>query len=333
MTTQPRAIVVGCGYFGAVHLKDWIRLGERVRIEAVVDVDEDAAARCAAQFQIPRVFHSYEEALDAVQPDFVDIVTRPALHLDMARRAADRGIAVLCQKPLAPTWEESVEMVRYCNAKGVRLMANENWRWQRWYRELRGLIDAGVAGRPFYFTLRHRTNDGAGDSPYPRQPYFPQMPRLLLVETMIHFLDTARFLVGDLSMKSCEARRVNPVIRGDDVVVMVLEGAGGLMGVVDGNRLSQPEHAGLVMGDARIEGDKATLSLLGDGRIFVRPVHGEPYEHRYDIPTHGYRGDSVYAVLGHFLHCLATGAAFESSGEDYLKTTQLIFDGYRLAGW
>ncbi|MCS7023643.1 MAG: Gfo/Idh/MocA family oxidoreductase [Bryobacteraceae bacterium] len=325
-------MLVGCGYFSGIHLEAWARLRDRARITAVCDIDERAAKRRAVEYGIAGVYQNYLEMLDRETPDFVDIVTRPDLHGEIAKAAADRGIAVLCQKPIAPSWEEAIEIVNYCESR-VRFMVNENWRWQAWYRQVKQLLTRGAIGKPFHFFFRHRVADGVGPQPYIRQPYFVTMPKLLLIETMIHFLDTARFLLGDLRVTACQLRRVNLAIQAEDVVVMLLEGEGGLVGVVDGNRLSPPEREGPVSGDLRIDGETGALSVEGDGRIFVRPVQGAAFEHHYAIPQTGYRGDSAYQTLKHFLDCLASGAEFETSGRDYLKTTRLVFDGYRLAGW
>lgn len=328
-----RGVLVGCGYFAGIHLEAWNRLRDAVRMEAVCDLDPSAAARRASQFGIPRTYGDYRQMFETERPGFVDIVTRPDRHFEVLRAAADLGITVLCQKPLAPTYEEAEAMVAYCESAGVRLMVNENWRWQAWYRELKRVLDSGVIGQPFCFSLRHRMQDGAGPRPYPRQPYFLEMPRLLLIETMIHFLDTARFLVGDLKVAHCSLRRVNPAIRGEDVVLMTLEGAGTLVGTIDGNRLAPPEKEGPVMGDARVEGTGGAVCLEGDGRIFIHPLNGDRSEHVYPIPTIGYRGDSAFQTLRHFLECLDSGAEFETHGREYLKTTALVFEGYRLAGW
>ena len=327
-----RGVLVGCGYFGGVHLEGWARLKDLAVIEAVCDTQQALANARAEEYAIGRVYTNYLHMIEEERPDFVDIVTRPGLHHEMTCAAADLGIAVLCQKPLAPSMEEAERMVEYCDMRRVRLMANENWRWQAWYREMRHLLDAGVIGKPYYFSLRHRTSDGVGENAYSRQPYFKVMPRLLLIETMIHFLDTARFLLGELTVHSCHMRSVNPSVEGEDVVLLTLEGSG-LVGMVDGNRLSRPEHEGQVMGDARIEGNRGTLSLQGDGRIFIRPLEGEAREHRFPIPTVGYRGDSVFQTHRHFIECLYSGAPFETGGADYLKTMKLVFDGYRLANW
>jgi len=329
---RSRGVLIGCGYFARIHMEAWNRLRDLVSIEACCDTEQDKAFHFGHQHGIERGYDDYRRMLQREKPDFVDIVTRPDTHYEIAAAAADLGIPILCQKPLAPTLDESIQLVQYCEQRSVPLMANENWRWQAWFRELKSLLDAAAIGKPFYFTLRHRVPDGTGDHPYARQPYFVEMPRLLLIETMIHFIDTARFLLGDLTLHGALLRRVNPNVRGEDVVLLTFQ-TGELTGMIDGNRLSPAEHDGPVMGDMRIEGDRGTLSLHGDGRIFIRPLHAPPREHLYTLPTIGYRGDSASNTLRHFIECLRTGAPFETSGREYLKTTRLVFEAYDKAGW
>ncbi|MBL8177265.1 MAG: Gfo/Idh/MocA family oxidoreductase [Bryobacterales bacterium] len=327
-----RGALIGCGYFARIHMEAWQRLRDLASIEACCDIEPERASSFGGAHGIARSYDDYRRMLLREKPDFVDIVTRPDTHFEIAAAAADLGIPILCQKPLAPALEGAEQMVEYCEARGVRLMANENWRWQAWFRELKALLGSGVIGKPFYFALRHRVPDGVGEHPYARQPYFVEMPRLLLIETMIHFIDTARFLLGDLALHSAILRRVNPHVRGEDVVLLTFEGDG-LAGMIDGNRLSPAEQEGPVMGDMRIEGDAGTLSLDGGGRIYIRPVDGPMREHSYALPVAGYRGDSAYQTLRHFVECLHSGREFETSGREYLKTTRLVFEAYDKAGW
>lgn len=329
---KQRGVIAGCGYFARIHMEAWNRMRDTVAIEACCDIEQDKAFHFGNQHGITRGYYDYRRMLKNEKPDFVDIVTRPDTHFEIAAAAADLGIAVLCQKPLAPMLEQSEQLVDYCEQRNVPLMANENWRWQAWFRELKSLLDSGIIGKPFYFALRHRVPDGVGEHPYARQPYFAEMPRLLVIETMIHFIDTARFLLGELTLRDALLRRVNPHVRGEDVVLLTFEGDG-FTGMIDGNRLSAAEQEGPVMGDMRIEGEHGALSLRGDGRIWILPVDAPAREHAYTLPTIGYRGDSAYHTLRHFLDCLTAGRPFEASGREYLKTTRLVFEAYRKAGW
>jgi len=264
--------------------------------------------------------------LERERPDFLDIVTRPAWHLPLVRLAAERGVAVLCQKPMAENWAEAVEMAAVAKRSGMRLMMNENWRWQPWYRRLRQLLEAGAIGRPVFYRFHHRRRDGLGDSPYPNQPYFKDMPRLLIFETLVHFLDTARFLFGEIAQVFCRTARVNPVIAGEDLAVMVLGHASGLPGVIDGHRCSEPEQEGPAMCDARIEGLDGALRLHGGGEVWMGS------ERVFDpAGMPGYKGDSCRSTQQHFVDCLISGKPFETGPEEYLRTLAAVEAAYRSA--
>ena len=59
------------------------------------------------------------------------------------RLACQRGIPIICQKPIAPDWEGAIKIVNAAEAAGVRLMIHENWRWQPWYRVAHEMITRG----------------------------------------------------------------------------------------------------------------------------------------------------------------------------------------------
>jgi predicted dehydrogenase len=324
---------VGCGFFGRIQLEAWGRV-TGARIAATCDADIARAREAADAGGVPEAYPTLDAALSAVRPDFVDIATRPESHLSLVQGAAAAGCAILCQKPLAPTWAESVAVVDAADAAGVRLMANENWRWQPWFRELRALLDAGAIGAPHTLTYRHRAADALLDPPFPNQPYFREMPRFLVLETVVHFIDTARFLLGEVDSVWCQVRRVSGVTVGEDaaIVVMTHAGQGGpATALIDASRCAEDEEEGPAFGQMRVEGPAGTLRVLPSGRIFHKPLLAPEREHLYAIPTQGYRGDSVRATHQHFVDALRTGTPFETEGRAYLRTVRAVFAAYESA--
>jgi predicted dehydrogenase len=291
-----------------------------VQIVAAADPDLDRARKTAA-----RAYPSVDEMLEREQLDFLDIATRPECHLPLVRLAAARKLPAICQKPMAPTWSDAIAMVEAAEGAGIPLMIHENWRWQPWYRQAGRLIAAGAIGRPVSYTFRTRQRDGLGELPYPNQPYFRQMPKLLIHETLVHHIDTARFLFGEIRAVTAHARRVNPIIQGEDQALMLLTHENALEGIIDGHRFSTPEPAGPAMGEAWFEGDEAVLHVLSTGDLYL----GAEKVWRNEV-TAGYKGDSVRATQQHFLDCLAGNAPFESGGREYLeKTFAVVEAAYR----
>jgi len=87
--------LIGCGFFSQHHQEAWRRM-PNVQIVAACDRQIERAQAAAV-----RAYCSAEEMLDAEDLDFVDIVTRSSAHLELISMAAERGLAIICQKPLA----------------------------------------------------------------------------------------------------------------------------------------------------------------------------------------------------------------------------------------
>jgi D-apiose dehydrogenase len=324
---KSKGVMIGGGYFAQFQAEGWQRIPS-AEIVAVADAIPGKAREFADKWKIPKAYTSVEEALDKERPDFVDIATRPSAHLDLVKTAARSGIHVICQKPMAPTWEESLGMVEACEAAGVRLLMHENWRWQPWYREVRKILDAGTLGKVFQFSAQWRTGDGRGPKPYTAQPYFGEMPLLLVYETLVHVLDTFRFLGGELASIYCLNRRINPLLVGEDQSLIVVEFQTGVPGLIDGNRISGPFPAPVAMNTLTIEGEAGMLRMSADGHLWLTK-HGEPEQpHVFPATTAGYKGDSVRATQEHLIDCLRSGRPSESDGRDYLKTVAAVFACY-----
>lgn len=329
-----RAAVIGAGYFSQFHFDAWSRL-DGVKLIAVCDIDRDAAQRIADQYDIPEVYSNVASMLDEAKPDFVDIITRPDSHLNLVREAASRGIPIICQKPLAPTFAESLQIVEIAESAGVPLMVHENFRFQLWHREIRRLLDAGTIGTRLHsLSFRMRTGDGSGPDAYlARQPYFREMPRFLLHETGVHFIDTFRFLGGEVDEITAVLRRLNPDIAGEDAGLVTFHFANGAIGTWDANRCNESaaDDPRYTFGTLQVEADGGSIRLDEEGRLFIKQLGKAESEHEYAHSRRGFAGDCVFFTQQHFVECLRSGTAFETSGREYLKTLELVEAAYESA--
>ncbi|HJS07409.1 MAG TPA: Gfo/Idh/MocA family oxidoreductase, partial [Pirellulales bacterium] len=110
-----RGAMIGAGYFAGFHAEAWTRL-PTASIVAIADTAPDKAAEFAARHGIPRSYQAAEEMLERERPDFVDITTRPEVHLPLTQLAASRGTHVICQKPMAPTMADCLAMCEACES-------------------------------------------------------------------------------------------------------------------------------------------------------------------------------------------------------------------------
>lgn len=329
--TGLRVGVVGAGYFAQFHYDAWARL-PGAELVGLADPDRAKADATAARFDVPAVHDSAEALLDAAAPDLLDIVTPPPSHAALAAAAAARGIAVVCQKPLAPTLAEARALVEGAEAAGVPLIVHENFRFQPWYRHARTLIDAGRLGTPHALAFRLRPGDGQGARAYlDRQPYFQTMARFLIHETGVHVVDVFRFLFGEIVAVSARLKRLNPAIAGEDAGYVIFEFASGAGGLFDANRLNDhsAEDRRLTMGEMHAEGSEGVLRLDGDGGLWWKP-HGQaerPEPYAWD--RRGFAGDCVHALNAHVLAHLRAGAPAENTGRAYLRNMEIVEAIYR----
>jgi predicted dehydrogenase len=212
---------------------------------------------------------------------------------------------------------------------------HENFRWQPWYREIRRLIGAGRLGALHSIAFRLRPGDGQGPRAYlDRQPYFQRMPLFLVRETGIHWIDTFRFLMGEVQAVYARLRRINPVIAGEDAGYIVFEFVGGTTGLYDANRLNDHVAANprRTMGEGWVEGSAGVLRLDGDGRLWWKPHHAPEAEHIYDRgPDDAWGGGACEAVQRHVVAHLTSGAPVENTARAYLANLRVQEAVYRSA--
>jgi predicted dehydrogenase len=313
---------LGAGYFSAFHHDAWRRL-PGCEVVGIADLDPARAAATG----LP-VFADLETMLATTAPDIIDIATPPPSHLAAIRVALrHHPRAIICQKPFCTGLDEAREAVELAEAAGVPLIVHENFRFQPWFRVMRAALDAGAIGVPLQAQFRLRTGDGQGPDAYlARQPYFRQMPRLLIHETGVHYIDTHRYLFGAPQAVYADLRRCNPVIAGEDAGYVVFSHAGGMRSVFDGNRLL--DHATtnprLTFGEAMVEGTKGVMTLTGDGQVMLRSFGDQVGRVLLKSQDYqGFAGDCVFALQRHVVQALAGEVAFENLGRDYLEVIAL----------
>ena len=325
-----KVALAGAGMISWFHLVAWRRLSDRVRLVAVCDPDLDKASARAKEFSIPKIYRDAEAMFEAEAIDALDVASPRETHAAWVDAAAARGIDVLCQKPMTPTFAESEALARRVEGK-VRLMVHENWRFRPWYRDLRRWIAAGELGEVLFARMAMITSgllpDASGRRPsLERQPFMQHEQELMIAEVLIHHLDVMRFLCGELTVVAARAACTVPDVRGETLAAIFLETRSGAPVEVTGTMAAPgypprpPDRLEIVGSRASATFDDWELQLLG----------ATPKVERYDKDG-GYQA-SFDGVISHFVDCLDSGDAFETGPADNLATLRLVEDAYRAAG-
>lgn len=313
---------IGAGYFAQFHYDSWARIDD-VSLVGACDLEIERAKATGLQ-----AFDDLKTMLHVVQPDILDIILPPQGHAQATRTAMAAGVKTLiCQKPFCMSSHEARAITAEANAIGTKIIVHENFRFQPWYRCIKNAMADGVLGDVLQLTFRLRPGDGQGPNAYlDRQPYFQNMPKFLIHETGVHWVDTFRFLLGNPTAVYADLRQINPAIAGEDAGYFIFEHAGGARAIFDGNRHldhSADNHR-RTMGEALIEGTKGSLTLGGDGAVCLRKF-GERAQTQLLAPDtfDGFGGDCVHGLQNHVISAFLGHTPFENLAEDYLKVIEI----------
>jgi predicted dehydrogenase len=330
MTDQRLKVAIsGAGMVTRHHLIAWSR-APQVDVVAIQNRTLAKAQMLGAEFGIPQVYGELEEMLEREKPDALDIAVSMELHAACAKTAAQYGVAILCQKPMTPTLAESEALVADIGDK-VRFMVHENWRFRSQYRQVAAWMAQGRTGPIRQFRLSayssglvSRNTDGVPLA-LARQPFMAQLQRFIIMELLIHHLDTIRYLLGPMEVVCCRTNRLSADVAGEDMALILLKAANGATGTVCGNfsaagfpPLSQ-DRLELIGQKASVIFENDQLRLIGENEETVSVDLADAYQKSYD------------GAIAHFVECLGSGQPFETDRLDNLATLRLVEDAYRLA--
>lgn len=322
-----RVGIIGAGWVSAYHLPAWHKRSAQAQIVAIADPSEPAAQARAEVFNIPATYTDAATMLARENLDIVDICAPREAHAELVRLAAKAGVAIICQKPLSTDFPSAVALVT--DVANTTLMVHENWRFRAWYRRLREWLDAGVAGDIRQVSLEFLSSGmiAGPDGQRPalvRQPFFRTQQRLLVMEVLIHHLDTLRFLLGEMDVVAARLERSNADIVAEDIAAITLRRrSDGVLIQITGN-LAVHGAPPAPRDHLRIFGTRGTIELDGNHLTAT----GQPDQH--------FDADAVYqgsydAAIAHFLDCLDAKEPFETSPQDNLETLRLVEAIYALA--
>jgi predicted dehydrogenase len=143
--------LVGLGNMGRGHLEKEQGLDE-VRIVAVADVVAEAVAGARERYGV-RGFGSPDELIDSGEVEAVLIATPHPFHAPIAIRAAECGLHVLSEKPLAVAVSEADAMLEACRRAGVLLGVMFQQRTDPVYRRAREIVQSGALGELYRTTM------------------------------------------------------------------------------------------------------------------------------------------------------------------------------------
>jgi len=326
-----RYAVFGCGFWSHYQIAGWKEL-DGLELVALYNRTLSKAEKVAEKFDVPKVYDDPKKLLKKEKLDFVDIITDVDTHLKFTEIAAKKGLDVVCQKPMAPSWRDAKKLVGICKKNKVNLFINENFRWQAPIRKVKEVMDSGIIGEIF----KARVSFCSAFPVFDNQPFLAELDQFILTDIGSHILDVCRYLLGEARILYCHTRRINPEIKGEDVANVFMEMGNGVLCYAEMSYASRLEKEVFPQTLILLEGNKGSIKLDPDFELKITTDQGttneviKPVMYPWLDPDYAVVHSSIVDAQRDILKGLQGGKA-ENTGKDNLKTMQLVYSSYKSA--
>ena len=313
MPERLRIGIVGCGGIATAHTSAYQKVAD-VEIVFVFDVRREGAEKAASSTGA-RIACSVDEMVEKDRLDAVSVCTPPATHLAVCRPFLQKGIAILCEKPLEVDAPAAAELAATVEKSDGVFMTAFCHRFHPAVIELRKLIDQGTLGTPLLFrnmfggysdmTTNHRAKRSlSGGGP--------------LIDHCCHSYDLFRHLVGDPSAVQAMAGNVLQDMEIEDFGMALLDVKG--------------KSFGEITASYSLQACSNLVEWYGsEGRAVVSYFDANEPDLKYrtkdsadwvavDCSQHP---DRFTGEITHFVHCVGTKSQPPISAEDGLKANQI----------
>lgn len=307
--------IIGCGGIAEAYAKALQRM-PNARLTAVVDPDASARARIAGDGD-SIAQHSSIESLPDV--DAALVLAPPNVHESLSCALLQRGIHVLCEKPLAPTVASAKRMLQCAETAGRRLMMGSKFRYTADVTKARALLDEKVCGDIVIYEnvfcshvdMTQRWNSKAQIS-----------GGGVLIDNGCHSVDLARYLLGPLAKVQTQFGTRVQALEVEDTARMLFQSQSGALGSIDLSWSIQKETDAYV----RLHGTEGTLEI-GWRRSRWKTSDGEWQEF-----GNGYDKIAAFqAQLENFVACITDDTAAVIVATDALASVVVIDCAYQSA--
>ncbi|MFY9984950.1 MAG: inositol 2-dehydrogenase [Chthoniobacterales bacterium] len=231
-TKRTRVALLGAGRIGQEHARTLIG-SPSVSLTTVCDAILEAAEKIAAKAPGAKAISDPAEVFASKEIDAVVICTPTGTHADLIEAGARSGKAVFCEKPVALDLERTKKALHAVEQAAIPFQIGFQRRFDTGYAEARRKIDRNLIGRIDQFR-------SVGRDPAPPPRAYLETSGGLFLDQMIHEIDLARFLVGEVESVSAwgAARFLKDAADfGDvDTATTLLRFKNGALGVIENSR-------------------------------------------------------------------------------------------------
>ncbi len=342
--------LVGCGRISQNHIKSIGIHNQLAKLTAICDpstnqlddtqtlIDEIKTTK-NIPFERPKQFTNYSELITEIKNqnipvDLVVLTTPSGLHAEQVITAANAGLHVCTEKPMATEWKDGQSMVKCCDQACVHLFVVKQNRFNSTLQLVKKQLKAGRFGKLAMVTVNvfwHRP-----------QSYYDQaswrgtwgLDGGALMNQASHYVDLLDWLVGPVETISTSIATLGRCIEVEDTAAMQLRWRNGALGTMAVTMLTYPKN---LEGSITLLGETGTVRIGGPAVNQIE--HWEFADKSPDdklVAEASYTTTSVYG-FGHpiyyenMLKTLQGKDQALCNGREGLRSLEILIGAYRSA--
>lgn len=328
-----RIAVIGCGRISQNHFGAIAGLSEELELVGVCDTSADALRATIERWKVPG-FTDIRELLATIKPDLVALCTPSGLHPEQAVLAAQHGVSVMTEKPMATRWADGVRMVKACDAANVRLFVVKQNRRNPTLQLLKRAIDEKRFGRLYMVHINvfwTRPQEYYSSAKW-RGTW--ELDGGALMNQASHYVDLLSWMIGPIESVQAMTATLARDIQVEDTGVMNVRWRNGALGSMNVTMLTYPKN---LEGSITVLGEKGSAKIAG---VAVNEIQEWSFadERDYDaqVRSANYETTSVYG-FGHPMYyrnvveVLRGICEPETDGREGLTSLEVLVAAYRSA--
>ncbi|HHU19661.1 MAG TPA: Gfo/Idh/MocA family oxidoreductase [Bacilli bacterium] len=322
-----RVAVIGCGSIARMrHLPEY-QANPNVEIVAVCDIVPERVKETAEQYGA-EAFTDYQVLLEQIKPDIVSVCLPNYLHAPVSIAALEAGAHVLCEKPMATSYEEGLAMIEAAKANDRQLMIAHNQRFVASHQKAKELIEAEELGKIYSFRTAFGHGGPEGWSIDGKESWFFKKEEAFIGamgDLGVHKSDVIRYILGEeftevAAMVETNAKDDSTV---DDNAVCLLKSESGIIGTLTASWAYNTNEDNSTV----IYGEKGTLRLEDDPTYSLIANYTDGRKVNYElgqIQSNDAGGQTSSHVVDHFVDAIQNDRAPLITGEEGLKSLNII---------
>jgi predicted dehydrogenase len=223
------AAVVGLGNIGQEHVRALART-PGARLAGLCDRSAAIGRALGERYGVDGVHSDLSEMLTSVRPDVVHIATPPSVHVSMVRECLAAGAHVLVEKPLAADEAELGPLLADAERRGLHVVENYNYLWNRQILQLRQWLRDGQLGDVLHVDAEVALDVLGSDSPFVTgngSPFALGLRGGLVADFLPHLASIVHALLGPhVSASGVWSKRSESLLPADEFRALVTHGTG-----------------------------------------------------------------------------------------------------------